>query len=60
MSNPAFIVEGQQEKMIFQKLCPSQLVRLLGVNGKFVSYDKIASVIEAKLVIFGNRLDSIE
>ena len=59
MSNPAFIVEGQQEKMIVQKLCPSQPVKLLGVNGKYVSYDKIATVIESKLETFGNRFNPI-
>ena len=55
MTNPAFIVEGQQEKMIVQELCPSQPVRLLGVNGKYVSYGKIASVIDSKLISFGNK-----
>ena len=55
MTKPAFIVEGQQEKLIVQELCPGRPVRLLGVNGKFVSYSKIASMIDNKLVSFGNR-----
>ena len=38
MSNPAFIVDGQTEKKIIQALCPNQPVKILGCNGKDVSY----------------------
>ena len=55
MKNPAFIVEGDQEQKIVQKLCPGRKVVKLGVNGKTVTYAKIASVIRDKIKLFGNR-----
>ena len=54
MSNPAFIVEGHQEQLIIKMLCPGQPVQRLGVNGKYVSYDKIASVIDNKITAIGS------
>jgi hypothetical protein len=36
MNNPAFIVDGQMEKLIINYLCPNQPVRLLNCNGKDV------------------------
>ena len=54
MPNPAFIVEGHQEQMIIRELCPGQPVQKLGVNGKYVSYEKIASVIDIKMTSIGN------
>ncbi|MFA5794425.1 MAG: DUF4276 family protein [Candidatus Brocadiia bacterium] len=42
MSNPAFIVDGQMEQKIIQKICPGQPVRLLQCNGRNVSYEAAA------------------
>lgn len=42
MSNPAFIVDGQMEKKILQKICPNRPIKLLNCNGKNVSYEAAA------------------
>ena len=42
MSNPAFIVDGQMEQLAIQRICPGRPVRLLGCNGKDVSYEAAA------------------
>ena len=59
MANPAFIVEGDQEQMIIQKLCPGRKVVTFkgvnGTNGKKVSCRDIATIIRKNLEIFGNR-----
>ena len=59
MANPAFIVEGIQEQMIIQKLCPGRKVVTFsgvnGTNGKSVSCREIAVVIQKHLDIFGDR-----
>ena len=54
MSNPAFIVEGHQEQLIIKMLCPGQPVQRLGVNGKYVSYDKNCFRIDNKITAIGS------
>ena len=59
MVNPAFIVEGFQEKKIIQKLCAGCIIKRLEVNGKFVSLPKIATGIQRHINSFGNRHNPI-
>lgn len=42
MINPAFIVDGQMERKIIQRVCPSKPIKLLQCNGKTVSYEAAA------------------
>lgn len=55
MSNPAFIVDGYTEKIIIQKLCPSQPVRRTDLNGKSVSISAIAKKVASLIRLLGNR-----
>ncbi|QEX16264.1 hypothetical protein FRZ44_15570 [Hypericibacter terrae] len=45
----AFLVEGQMEQRIIQKLCPGKVVRLIGCNGDDVTMGAIANAVDARL-----------
>jgi hypothetical protein len=49
MPEPAFLVEGQMEKFIVQRLCPQKPVRLIGCNGDDVSMAAIAKAVDARI-----------
>lgn len=50
MLSPAFLVEGQMEQAIIQRLCPNVPVRLIGCNGKDVSMTVMAKTLHARLL----------
>ena len=54
MAKPAFIVEGQQEQEIVRKICPGHRVVRLGVNGKSVTFAKIAETLRLRILSFNN------
>jgi hypothetical protein len=49
MPNPAFLVDGQMEQRIIQKLCQGQPVRLIGCNGDDVSMAAVAKALNANI-----------
>jgi len=49
MPNPAFLVDGQMEQRIVQKLCPGHPVRLIGCNGENVSMAAVAKSLNANI-----------
>ena len=49
MPNPAFLVEGQMEQAIVQRICPGSAVRLIGCNGKDVSMTVLSKALNARL-----------
>jgi hypothetical protein len=55
MPNPAFLVEGQMEQKIVQKICPGQPVRLIGINGDHVQLEAICNRLETQIRLLGNR-----
>lgn len=50
MHNPAFLVEGQMEQAIIQRICPGVPVRLIGCNGKGVSMEVMAKTLRARFL----------
>ncbi|WP_157836407.1 hypothetical protein [Xanthomonas sp. SHU 308] len=42
MTKPAFLVDGQTEKLAIQLICPGRPIRVLGLNGNTVSAAAIA------------------
>jgi hypothetical protein len=54
MPKPAFLVEGQMEQRIIQRLCPNRPVRLIGCNGDEVSMAAIAKALNARLRLLGD------
>ena len=55
MNNPAFLVDGQMEKLIIEKLCPNQRVRLTGLNGKDVTIEAIAKKASALIRLLNGK-----
>ncbi len=55
MSNPAFIVDGQQGKKIIQHLCPGAPVRVLNCNGDDVELHAAAKRIASLIRLMGNK-----
>jgi hypothetical protein len=55
MVSPAFLVEGQMEQRILQRICPGQPVRLIGVNGDHVKLEAICDRLETHIRLLGNR-----
>jgi len=51
----AFIVEGQMEKKIVEKLCPGTPVRLIGCNGDHVIVEKLAEFVAVQIETLVNR-----
>lgn len=54
MPEPAFLVEGQMEQRIIQRLCPGKPVRLIGCNGDDVSMAAIAKALNVNLRLLKN------
>lgn len=59
MPSPAFLVEGQMEQKILQRICPGQPVRLIGVNGDHVKLEAICDRLETQIRLLGNRYHPI-
>lgn len=55
MSQPAFIVDGQQEQKIVQHLCPGAPVRVLSCNGDYVELQAAAKRIASLIRLMGNK-----
>jgi hypothetical protein len=55
MHNPAFLVEGQMEQKIVQRICPGRPVRLIGINGDHVQLEAICDRLETQIRLLGNR-----
>ncbi|MBT9289174.1 hypothetical protein KL771_06910 [Hyphomicrobiaceae bacterium 22] len=55
MADPAFIVEGKQEKLVINRICPGKRVILLGINNSDVEMKAIATRIYAHFQNLGNR-----
>ncbi len=55
MSNPAFIVDGQHEQKIVQKLCPGSPVRRLNCNGEQVEISAAAKRAASLIRLIGNK-----
>lgn len=55
MSKPAFIVDGQQEQKIIQRLCLGAAVRVLNCNGEDVELHAAAKRIASLIRLMGNR-----
>lgn len=49
MTNPAFLVDGQTEKLAIEKVCPGKPIRILALNGKSVSALAIAKRAETQI-----------
>jgi hypothetical protein len=59
MPKPAFIVDGQMEKKILQRLCPDTPIRVLNCNGEDVALDAIADRVVTLINIFNNKFHPI-
>lgn len=55
MNNAAFLVDGHQEKMFLQKICPTTPVRMLNLNGNSVTTSAIAKRIATHCRLFGGK-----
>lgn len=55
MPQPAFIVEGDCEQRVVQRICPGTPVRILGRNGRDVTVDAMARQVDALSRRFINR-----
>jgi Domain of unknown function (DUF4276) len=55
MSRPAYLVDGQTEQKVIQKLCPKQPVKLIGCNGENVCLKEIAKRISTHINLFNNN-----
>ena len=49
MPEPAFLVEGQMEQKIIEKICPGKIVRRIGCNGDKVEMKAVARFIDAQM-----------
>ncbi len=54
MSKPAFIVDGQQEQKILQKICPGSPIRRLNCNGETVELAAAAKRAASLIRLIGN------
>lgn len=54
MPSPAFLVEGQMEQRIVQRLCKGQPVRLIGCNGDSVSMAAVAKALNVNMRMLKN------
>lgn len=54
MPEPAFLVEGQMEQLIIQRLCPGRAVRRIGCNGDDVSMSALAKLLDTRLRMLKN------
>jgi hypothetical protein len=55
MSRPAFIVDGDQEQRIVQRICPGSPVKRLQCNGKDVVLDAAAERIASLIRLLGGK-----
>lgn len=59
MTKPAFIVEGQTEKLFLSSVCAGSPIRTLELNGKDVALDAIIGKIESLSVLLKGRFSPI-
>lgn len=52
---PAFLVDGQTEKIAIQKICPGRPIRVLACNGKSVTAGALAKRAETQIRLLRNR-----
>lgn len=55
MPSPAFLIEGQMEKLILQSICPGVPIRRIGCNGEDVAMDVMAKFIDTHIQLLNNR-----
>lgn len=55
MPNPAFIVEGQMEQRVLQRICKGRPAKRIGCNGDEVPMSRMAVFVETQIRSLGNR-----